>query len=184
MQIINQYPTKMKMKFFLGLIIISLQLGIMAQNPETEKSMEPTIRKVDKIQLIYYNHTGPYQQAFSNFGQLMGYIQQNQLPIGPNSIGIYYDDPETVPENELRSEVGFMLMKPVEGSDNFKYKEIPAGKAVSIRYTSWEEISPAYEAIGKYIAENNINTVPYSVEIYYSSDPSVVDSEILFFLTD
>ena len=42
------------------------------------------------------------------------------------------------------------------------------------------DIMPAYEKLGKYISENGIKTVPFSVEIYYGNDPNVIDAEILF----
>jgi effector-binding domain-containing protein len=168
---------KTKTLFTIALIISSLIVS--AQTPQTMKEFNPAIRTVDEIQMVYYSFTGPYMQSFDDFGQLMGHIQANNLPMGAYSLGIYYDDPNVVPENELRSEIGYMVTAPVSETKKFKYKKIPAGKAVSVRYTSMDEIYPAYEAISKYIMENKIETESFSLEIYYSNDPSVIDAEIL-----
>ena len=134
--------------------------------------------------MVYYKFTGPYMNSFNDFGKLMEYINTNEIPMGPYALGVFYDDPAQVPEDQLKSEAGYMVQEEVEVSDNFFYKKIPAGKAVSLKYHSMEEIMPAYEAIAKFMQEKEIKTVPYSIEIYYSPDPSVVDAEILFLIKD
>lgn len=175
----------MKTKLITTLAIaVFCSVILTAQTEKTMEKFKPEIRDVNEIHMIYYDFTGPYDQSFNAFGELMQFIQTNQLPMGPQSLGIFYDDPEKVPANELRSEIGFMLTKAVEGTDKYKYKKIEATKAVSVRYTSMDDIYPAYTAISNYIIENNLNTAPYSIEIYYSADPNVVDAEILMLIKD
>jgi effector-binding domain-containing protein len=170
------------------LLIFSTFLTVIAMTQETQvkkaKDFKVEIKELDDIHMVYYEFTGPYQDCFNDFGKLMEYIQTNQLPMGAYSLGLFYDDPENVPAEKLRSEPGYMVQGPVKGNDDFKYKKIPATKAVSVRYKSMEEIMPAYEAISKYIAENSLKTEPYSMEIYYSYDPNTVDAEILFLMKD
>jgi effector-binding domain-containing protein len=134
--------------------------------------------------MVYYEFTGPYEQSFNEFGQLMSYIQQNNIPMGPYSLGIYYDDPATVSADKLRSEIGFAVSQKAEPTGKYKFKTIPAGKAVATKYSSMAEIMPAYEKISKYIMDNGIKTAPYAIEIYYGSDPNVIDAEILFLITE
>ena len=172
----------MKTKIFITVLLAISSLVLTAQTKESMKNFEPTIREVEDIHMLYYSFTGPYMQTFNDFGQLMGHIQSNKLPMGPYSLGVYYDDPAVVPENELRSEAGFMVTSSVEETEQFKYKKISGGKAVSVKYKSMDDIYPAYEAISKYISDNNLETENFSIEIYYSSDPSVVDAEILWMI--
>jgi DNA gyrase inhibitor GyrI len=176
----------MKNTLFLLSILSCLTLTLTAQEKsgtDSEK-FKVTIKDVPEITMVYYEFTGPYEQAFNNFGQLMGYIQQNKIPMATYSLGIYYDDPVTVSADKLRSEIGFGVTQKVETSGVYKCKTLAAGKALAVKYSSMSNIMPAYEAIGKYLAANNIKTLPYSVEIYYSADPQVVDAEILFYLAE
>lgn len=151
---------------------------------KTEKDFKIEIRKIDEIHMVYYEFTGAYQDCFNDFPKLMEYMQKNQLPMGPYSLGLFYDDPENVPEEKLRSEAGFMVQRPVTVGNGFKYKKLPARKAVTTRYKSMEEIMPAYAAISNYIIKNKISTEDFSMELYYSYDEKEVDAEIVFFLKD
>jgi len=172
----------MKTKFILTLTALICLGTLNAQTQEKKNTMEPTIRDVNEMHLMYYEFTGPYEECFTDFGKLMQYIQTNSVAMGPYSIGVYYDDPEVVPVNELRSEVGYLTNKVEKGNKVYKTKTLPAGKAVSLKYNSMDDIYPAYGALAAYIAENNLETESYSVEVYYSNDPSVIDAEILMYL--
>jgi DNA gyrase inhibitor GyrI len=154
-----------------------------AQDKNAEKKdFKVTIRDFAETNLVYYPFTGPYDQSFNNFGKLMAYLEQNKIPLGACSLGIFYDDPATVSADKLRSEVGMMVAKKAEVKGEFRFKVIPAGKAVSVRYKSMDDIMAAYQAIGKFVAEKGIKTEPYSIEIYYSADPAIVDAEVLMII--
>jgi AraC family transcriptional regulator len=173
----------MKRIITLSLLLTSLTVYLSAQeNKDASNKFQVSIRDFPETNIIYYSFTGPYDQSFNDFGNLMSYIQQNKIPMGANSLGIYYDDPATVSADKLRCEVGYMITKKVSVSGKYKIKTLPAGKAVSVRYKSMEDIMAAYQTIGQYIAEKGIKTEAYSIEIYYSSDPTVVDAEILMII--
>lgn len=176
----------MKKIFFLLIPIAFLKITLMAQENVTtsENKFTVTVKDVQEINMVYYEFTGPYEQSFNNFGQLMAYIQQNNIPMGASSLGIYYDDPAIVSADKLRSEIGISVSKKVETTGDYKFKTIAAGKAVSVKYYSMNEIMQAYEAISKYIMDNGLKTVPYSLELYYSADPNVIDAEILFLIAE
>jgi effector-binding domain-containing protein len=176
----------MKTKIFFTLFVLSLTLMAMAQEEKSlcHDKLEVSIRDVDEIHMVYYKFTGPYMNSFNDFGKLMEYLKTNEIPMGPHALGIFYDDPAQVPEDQLRSEAGFMIQGKAEIADGFYYRNIPATKAVTVKYKSIEDIMPAYEAIAKYLQEKEIKTVPYSIEIYYSTDPNVVDAEILFLIDE
>lgn len=152
---------------------------------ENDSKFEITIRKVEKIQMVYYDFTGPYDKSFSEFGQLMTFVQKEKIQMGQFSLGIFYDDPAVVDKAKLRSKIGIAVASnPEFKSEKFNYKKIPAGKAVTVRYKSMEDIMPAYEAISDYIMKNNLKTEDYSVELYYGNDPNTIDAEILFYVKE
>lgn len=55
-------------------------------------------------------HNGPYMQISTTFGKLGALCEQARL-FGPDSamVALFYDDPETTPENELRSDAGIVV---------------------------------------------------------------------------
>ncbi len=171
---------KMKKITFLTILALCCIYKVHAQNEKTSSpAMQVEVKDIPEIQMVYYEFKGPYMQSFSKFTALMDFIKNNNIPLGEHALGIFYDDPMAVPEDQLKSEAGFMVKSIVEPKEGFLYRKIPACKAVAIRYKSYDEIMPAYQAISKYISEKNLKTAPYSIEVYYSSDPSVVDAEIL-----
>lgn len=164
-------------------LFLALTLTSMAQ----EKNMtdfKVEIKDVEDIHMVYYEYTGPYQKSFNDFGNLMAYLGKNNIPLGAYSLGIFYDDPATVPENELRSEAGYSVQKAVNVTEGYKFKTIPASKALSVRYNSVEEIMLAYGALSEYIAEHKIKTKPFSLEIYHSYEKNYLDAEILFLVEE
>lgn len=178
----------METKIFSLTLILTVMMNNNVKSSETftnsTKSFDIELKEINDLHLIYYEYRGPYESAFNEFGRFMGYIQSNNIPLGPHSLGIFYDDPLRVPAEELRSEVGYLVQEKVQCSGPYKYKKIEGGKAVAVKYTTMEDIMPAYEALGKYIAEKNIKTVEYSIEMYYSHDESTVDAEIIMFLDE
>ena len=174
----------MKTRTLFTVFMATVCISLSAQTKENLKEFDVKIREMEEIQMIYYSFIGPYMQSYDDFPKLMAHIQQNGISMGPYSLGVYYDDPEKVPENELRSEIGFMVSEKATETKNYKYKKIPAGTAVSVKYKSMEEIYPAYKAIAAYIEKEGLKTEGFSVEIYYSMDPHIVDTEILMLLKE
>lgn len=174
------------MKTNIAFLIIATFLTqlIMAQETKvkTKEDFKVEIRELDDIHMVYYEYKGSYHKAFDDFGKLMEYIQKEQLPVGAHALAVYYDDPNIVAEEKLRSEPGYMVQGPVEVSDGFKYKKISGAKAVCSHYNSMEEIVLAYEAIGEYIAKENLQTQEFALEIYYNLEPETYDGEILFLI--
>ncbi len=162
----------MKTKFLIVMITTVLLSARSQENVKVE------IKEMSEMQIVYYENTGPYDQAFNDFPTLMSYLQSNKIPLGAHSLGIFFDDPQQVPENKLRSEIGFLVTDKVKTKPPFKYKKLDACKAVSAKYTSMDEIMTAYQAISNYIMEHKLKTAPYSIEIYYSYEEGSVDAEI------
>ena len=83
-----------------------------------------------KTKIVYKNYVGPYKNVGGHFEKLLKDIQQvnekaNQF------VGIYYDNPETVPEDKCRSTVAVVCNR--EASEG-----IGAGKLVKMGYSTAE----------------------------------------------
>lgn len=73
-------------------------------------AFDVTIRDLPSLRLAALDHTGSYMQIGKAFEPLFGWFASRNL-LGPatRSIGVYYDDPFSVNEDELRSRAGLMI---------------------------------------------------------------------------
>jgi predicted DNA-binding transcriptional regulator YafY len=75
-----------------------------SQNLKTMKINNIEVRNLEPVKVIALNHTGEYSGicvAFEKLGEWAG--RNNYWDKGPRMIGIYHDDPSTVPAQQLRS---------------------------------------------------------------------------------
>lgn len=64
--------------------------------------MTITITNRIPVPAIMIEHVGPYEGIGSVFEQLWQWIEANNIP-AQQSVGIYFDNPDQVPSNRLRS---------------------------------------------------------------------------------
>jgi AraC family transcriptional regulator len=66
---------------------------------------EVTIRDLPRTRLVALRHRGPYDKIGGAFQRLVDWAEpRGILRPGANCIGIFYDDPETVAADQLRSD--------------------------------------------------------------------------------
>jgi AraC family transcriptional regulator len=68
-----------------------------------ESFMQAHIQSISSKRLIALRHIGPYEEISPKFGQLMGWVNQHQIPMGMG-IAIYHDFPDQVAAQDLRSD--------------------------------------------------------------------------------
>ncbi|MCG8700123.1 MAG: GyrI-like domain-containing protein [Bacteroidales bacterium] len=168
----------MKTKTLLSVLLMFVAMGIV----KAQNSFNVEIKEVKSFDMLYYDFTGPYPNAYQDFGKLMAYIGENNIKTGPYSVGLYFDDPKTVAEDKLRSQVGHMIVGKSATNEVFKTKTVRSGKAVSVTYHNMSEIMDAYEALGGYILDKGLKTEGFSIEVYKSQDPAKMETEILMLL--
>lgn len=81
------------------------------------------------MRVAVVRHRGPYHrigEAFSKLGDIAGPAGL----LGPNAkmIGVYYDDPDTTPESELRSDAGITVSESAKIPPELVEVRIPAGR--------------------------------------------------------
>jgi AraC family transcriptional regulator len=81
------------------------------------------------LRVAAVKHRGPYHrigEAFSKLGEIAGPAGL----FGPNAkmIGVYYDDPDTTPASDLRSEAGITVSETAKIPAGLDEVRIPAGR--------------------------------------------------------
>lgn len=55
--------------------------------------------------VLTFTHIGPYAGLRNSYGEMMTYLEENGLKIGAPTWEVYVNDPSSVPEEELRTDV-------------------------------------------------------------------------------
>jgi effector-binding domain-containing protein len=55
--------------------------------------------------VVNFTHSGPYSKLSESYGMLMGWLQHEGLTLGTPTWEVYVNDPDTTPEEELRTDI-------------------------------------------------------------------------------
>ena len=121
---------------------------IPAPAPTLEETamFDVTIRAEPALRLAALPHRGPYSTMGTSFDQLSAWAAARGL-IGPETrfIGLYHNDPMTVPEAELRSDACLTVPAGTEGGDGVRILDLPATRcAVLVFRGPYAELEPVY----------------------------------------
>jgi AraC family transcriptional regulator len=90
-----------------------------------------TVAPFEGVRLAAIEHRGDYQAVGNSFANVQIFFAANGLPF-TRSFGIYFDDPESVPENELRAEAGLATNANIPAHAKIREVKIPASLCASI----------------------------------------------------
>jgi AraC family transcriptional regulator len=104
------------------------------------------IKTVPKMKVLAVDHTGSYMQIGKAFETLYGWLgSRNLLKPDMRSVGIYYDDPTAVAEEQLRSAAGIIVDESFSVESPLKYAEISEGTYAVLRHTGpYADMRAAY----------------------------------------
>ena len=122
---------------------------------EEEGTMQPEIRTVDPIQVIFARRTGPYAEAAAAaFGAVCGFAGPRGL-LGPATrvIGISHDDPHVTAAAQLRYDACVTVDREVAVEGEIGAKAIAGGRyAVFVHAGPYEGFQGTYDEIfGKWL---------------------------------
>ncbi len=122
--------------------------------PEVEtKTIEP-------MTVMSLSFTGPYSQTGNRLDELVGWVLRGGHPHSGPPMGIYYDDPAKVSEDELRAEVLVPIEEECEGEGLIVRRELPGAEvAYAVHEGSYSKIKKVYEEIFNWITENGYRPV-------------------------
>ena len=93
---------------------------------------------------------------------------------GPPYAAYYNEDMQ-----DLDIEIGFPVARELPGRGQIQAGEIPGGQVATCLHTgSYSDIEPAYQALGRWMAENGYEPTDVAYEIYLN-DPKEVPPEEL-----
>jgi AraC family transcriptional regulator len=108
------------------------------------RTMQVEIRKYPALRVGTVRHIGPYLQinhAFARLGELAAPARLFERP-GAQMVALFYDDPDTTPADQLRSDAGVVVAPDVELPNGLTERCIAAGD-----YASTTHVGP-YETLG------------------------------------
>ena len=106
--------------------------------------MYATVETMPELRVGAVRHRGPYDQISTAFARLGEIVGAAGITPGPDTamLAIYYDDPETTPAGELRSDAGLTFAADAALPEGLEEHRLPAG-----RYAHATHVGP-YDQLG------------------------------------
>lgn len=132
------------------------------------------IRKVPKLKTASLSHSGSYMNIGKAFDTLFGTLNaRSQFTPNMRTIGIYYDDPEVVPENELRSRACVIVGEDFKPEAPLQEEEVAAGSYAVLTYKGpYSDMLAAYNWFyGEWLTQSGHEAGDAPVFEEYLNDP-------------
>ncbi len=148
--------------------------------------MEIKIVERDDVKVLAVRHTGPYPEvgaAFERLGRVVGELGID--PSGCEWLGIWYDDPQKVPAEELRSDACLTLLggEPEAGSlpEGVRVDTLTGGRfAMAVHEGSYAGLPAAWaELVDKAMPAAGLTCRQAPCFEIYRKDPEHIPEEEL-----
>ena len=134
--------------------------------------------------LLAWRHVGPYWQIGPAFGKLMEWAGMHQAPIAGPTIGIYYDDPDSGKETDLKSDACVVVAPGYEPSETAEVRslDMSGGKyAVYVHQGSYAGLGDSWQRfMGEWFPGNGLefDGMRESFEVYLNSCGEVPEADL------
>ncbi|MFA5751210.1 MAG: GyrI-like domain-containing protein [Candidatus Paceibacterota bacterium] len=159
------------------ILLFVFYMGIPSKVSVEEKKMGPYI-------YAYVRHTGPYAEVGAPMMELSNKLKE----AGFNSVdgvGIYYDNPDITPKEELRSDVGSIIriedMEKVElNKDKFNFAILEEKDYLTAEFQIKNKLSymigpmKVYPLFNKYFKEKNLPNQTKGIEYYDMTNKKII----------
>jgi AraC family transcriptional regulator len=148
------------------------------------RGMQVEIKRVDEQRVAAIRHHGPYLQineAFGKLGQIAGPAGLFQDP-DAKMVGLFYDDPDTTPPEDLRSDAGLVVGRSTRIPDGLNERRIPAGDyASTLHLGPYEQLPDTWARfMGEWLPSSGYRLADDGVSYeLYLNDPSRVPKDQL-----
>lgn len=133
-----------------------------------------TIGDLPALTLIGIDHAGPYMEIGGAFDRLIVWAASRNL-IGPDtrSFGVYFDDPEAVAPEKLRSFAGMTCVNPVTLDGPVRAQELPAGRYAQLVHKGpYAELERSYRRLyGEWLPQSGHTPADSPCYEEYLNDP-------------
>jgi len=142
--------------------------------------VEVELKKTKQMQAATISHVGPYGEVGKLYEEIARWLRQKQLKIKGPPFGWFYDNPEEVPANRLRSTIGFPFEGAAKPEGKIKIMSIPAQEVLCIRHKGpYREVGSAYATLFRYASEKGCIPKGCPMEIYLNDPSKVPENELL-----
>jgi AraC family transcriptional regulator len=146
-------------------------------------TFDVTIQQIQPLRVAACDHTGSYMAIGKAFETLYGWFAVRQL-LGPStrSVGIYYDDPFSVAEDELRSRAGIVVDRAFTIEPPLVETEIAGGRYAVLRHKGpYATMRAAYQWFyGPWLAQSGEEPADAPVfEAYLNSPQDTAPPDLL-----
>jgi AraC family transcriptional regulator len=149
---------------------------LLPPNPKKAKEMIANYRvevaPFDGARLAAIKHRGDYQKIGNSFARVQIFFAANDLPFS-RSFGIYFNDPESVPEGELRAEAGLVTDAKIPPHEKIREITIPAMLCASVLHKGpYAELERAYRHLFReWLPLSGYEAADFSCFEEYLNDP-------------
>lgn len=147
-------------------------------------SIQVTVKEREPMTVVFLGMKGPYTQISVAFGKLYGWIgEKGYQPSGP-PLGIYFNAPGQVPDDELSWE----LCSPIAGNvapsgpdeQGLGVKRLEAVPVASTMHKgSYQDVGKTYQELSAWINENGYDAVGPAEEMYLTNPAEAPPDELL-----
>lgn len=122
--------------------------------------------------LAAIEHRGDYQKIGNSFAKVQVFCTAHGLPPA-GSFGIYFDDPESVPEKDLRAEAGLATDAKIPPHEKIREVKIPAMLCASVLHKGpYAELERAYRQLFRdWLPGSGYEAADFSCFEEYLNDP-------------
>lgn len=137
------------------------------------------------IQTVMLKRHGSYEEMDGTFAKLFEWVEANNVPIG-RTIGVYWDNPEFVEPEMLRSaaavEVSERFQLGDRGDLRLVLEEIPGGKYATTRHVGpYESLEPVWAKMTRQVEGDLGLQIPGHLPAFevYVNDPDTTPASQL-----
>jgi len=147
-----------------------------------------TIGEVPSVRIAAIAHKGSYMGIGKAFEKVYIWAMSNGLTPGPDTraIGVYYDDPESVKESDLRSHAGFSISEDLDigktqNCDAIEMVDLKGGRAATLEHVGpYAELERAYNWFYRtWLMEQNYELADLPPFEEYINDPKTTPPQEL-----
>jgi len=144
--------------------------------------MKVEIKQKPALRVGSIRHTGPYMQinqAFQRLGEIAQSAGLSKQP-GAAMLAIYYDDPQSTPEDKLRSDAAVVVAEKTKLPPTLTEQRIPAGRyACTLHVGPYEQLGDVWRRLlGEWIPSNGLRVDGLSYELYLNMPGEVPKEEL------
>lgn len=139
------------------------------------KMYKVSIKELEQMPIYTVDHVGPYISINMAFDKIFGWMGTRGLMNQNTAVmGLYYDDPDSIEPEKLRSKAAVKIDTVVDGDDMVKKSIVEAGRYAVVEFKGpYSEIHTAYRWLcGEWLLQSGEELASQPAVEFYLNDPS------------